>query len=67
MQSYGRQAKEAVCQMHSLQESIDLKIQMDALDVGAQQQNGDVPSPTELSTKTHIPSSTDTSNKVNFV
>ena len=54
--------------MPSLKESIDLKIQMDASDAGARAPNGILPSPTELSTKSHIfPSSMDTSNKVNFV
>lgn len=33
--SRGRQAEGAVCQMRSLTESIDLKIQMDALEVGS--------------------------------
>lgn len=54
--------------MRSLKESIDLKIQMDALEAGSRQQNGILPSPTELSTKLHIfPSTMDTSSKVNFV
>lgn len=53
--------------MHSLKESIDLKIQMDALEVGSQEQNAILPSPTELSTKLHIfPASMATSNRVGF-
>lgn len=54
--------------MRSLKESIDLKIQMDALEAGSRQQNGILPSPTELSIKLHIfPSSMDTPNKASFV
>lgn len=54
--------------MRSLKESIDLKIQMDALEAGSRQQNGILPSPAELSTKLHVfPSSTATSRKGNFV
>lgn len=54
--------------MRSLKESIDLKIQMDALEVGSRQQNGILLGPTVLSIKLQIfPSSVDTSNKASFV
>lgn len=54
--------------MRSLKESINLKIQMDALEARSRQQNGILPSPTELSTKLHIfLSSMGTSSIVNLV
>lgn len=54
--------------MRSLKESIDLKIQMDALEVGSRQQNGILPGPTVLSVKLQIfPSSVDISDKASFV
>lgn len=54
--------------MRSLKESINLKIQMDALEARSRQQNGILPSPTELSTTLHIfPSSMGTSSTVSLV